>query len=40
MSGTSADERSEGWSENGTTSRDADYLRDRPPHWGGAGYQD
>lgn len=40
VAGTSADERQEGWSEKGTSSHDADLLRDLPPHWGGAGYRD
>lgn len=40
VAGTSADERPEGWSEQSTTNHDAELLRDRPPHWGGAGYRD
>ncbi|QIK84253.1 hypothetical protein [Sanguibacter sp. HDW7] len=40
VAGTSVDERQEGWSEKGTSSHDADLLRDLPPHWGGAGYRD
>ena len=41
VSGISADERGEGWSEGaGRESDDAHLLRDLPPHWGGAGYRD
>lgn len=35
--GLSADERGDGWSETPDTSRDAEFLRDVPPHWGTKG---
>lgn len=31
---TTRDETDEGWNEQGATSRDAEYLRDVPPHHG------
>lgn len=37
VSGLSADERGDGWSETPDTSRDAEFLRDVPPHWGTKG---
>ncbi|PFG37468.1 hypothetical protein ATL41_2232 [Flavimobilis soli] len=41
VSGISADERGEGWSEGPARENDdAHLLRDLPPHWGGAGYRD
>ncbi|GHG56410.1 hypothetical protein GCM10011331_23950 [Flavimobilis marinus] len=37
VSGLSADERGDGWSEAPDSSRDAEFLRDVPPHWGTKG---
>jgi hypothetical protein len=31
---TTTDETAEGWNENDASSRDADFLRDVPPHHG------
>ena len=37
VGGLSADERGTGWSEPEDTSREAEMLRDVPPHWGTKG---